>query len=326
VKPVLALTVGDVAGVGPEVVAGALADPRVHAACRPLVVGDAASVGRWCPVHRVDGPEAAAFEPGTADVLQPGDDLVAVPLGRLSAVAGDAAVRYVRAAADLAGSGRVAGIVTAPLNKEAMHLAGHRWPGHTELLADHFGIENFSLVLTSGGLSFFHVTTHVALREACAMVTEARVGAVIDLAHRFGPAFGFDRPAIAVLGLNPHAGEGGVFGREDVDAIAPAVAAAVGRGIDARGPLPADAAVPAALAGRYRSVIAMYHDQGHVVFKSVFGDRGVNITVGLPVVRTSVDHGTAFDIAGQGLARPESMVEAILLAAALAPDWHRISA
>ena len=216
--------------------------------------------------------------------------------------------------------------MTAPLNKEAMHLAGHHWPGHTELLAAHFGVENFSLVLTSGGLSFFHVTTHVALREACAMVTEARVGAVIDLAHRFGPAFGVDRPAIAVLGLNPHAGEGGVFGREDVDAIAPAVAAARERGIDAHGPLPADAAVPAALAGRYRSVVAMYHDQGHVVFKSVFGDRGVNITVGLPVVRTSVDHGTAFDIAGQGVARPESMVEAILLAAALAPDWHQISA
>ena len=272
-------------------------------------------------VAAADWSDAAAMP-----VLQPGAALIGVEVGQLSAEAGRGAIEYVLAATDLAKLGEVAGIVTAPLNKEAMRLAGYHYPGHTELLAEQFGVKHYSLVLSARGQFIFHVTTHVSLRDALDMITLPRVLSQIRLAHLLATALGRGHETIAVAGLNPHAGEGGLFGREEIETIAPAVRAAQAEGIPAVGPLPADVLFPRAAKGIYSFVIAMYHDQGHAVFKTLYFDEGVNVTVGLPVIRTSVDHGTAFDIAGQGIASEASLVEAIRLAAQLGPVWGEIHA
>ena len=271
---------------------------------------------------QVSTPDAVDWDdPTVLAVLQPGAPLGEVALGKLSATAGRGAVEYVLAAVELAKAGQVAGIVTAPLNKEAIHLAGYSYPGHTELLADQFGVRHYSLVLSARGQFVFHVTTHVSLREALDLITYDRVLSQIRLAHLLAAALGRGSEPIVVSGVNPHAGEGGLFGREEIEIIAPAVAAAKAQGIPALGPLAADVVFPRAARGQYAFVIAMYHDQGHAVFKTLYFDEGVNVTVGLPVIRTSVDHGTAFDIAGQGIARDDSLVEAIRLAAQLGPQW-----
>jgi 4-hydroxythreonine-4-phosphate dehydrogenase len=340
-RPLLALTLGDVAGIGPEIVVKALARPTVQQMCRPLVVGDLevvrANLRFWPHAAR---PELLPLaSPAALDVLaggewpqhalvvyQPGAPLGDVPIGRLSAAAGRGAVDYVMAAVDLAKTGRAAGIVTAPLNKEAIHLAGYTYPGHTELLAEQFGVKHYSLVLSARGQFVFHVTTHVSLRAALDLITQDRILGQVRLAHLLAAALDRGRETIAVAAINPHAGEGGLFGREEIDVIAPALALAAAEGIPVVGPLPADVLFPRAARGRYAFVIAMYHDQGHAVFKTLYFDEGVNVTVGLPVIRTSVDHGTAFDIAGQGIANDASLVEAIALAARLGPTWGTISA
>ena len=233
-------------------------------------------------------------------MLQPGAPLAGLEMGKLSALAGRGAVEYVLAAVELAKAGKVAGIVTAPLNKEAIHLAGYTYPGHTELLAEQFGVKHYSLVLSARGQFVFHVTTHVSLRQALDLITGDRILGQVRLAHLLAKALGRGEETIAVAGINPHAGEGGLFGREEIEIIAPALAVAKAEGIPVAGPLAADVVFPQAARGRYAFVIAMYHDQGHATFKSLYFDEGVNVTVGLPVIRTSVDHGTAFDIAGQG--------------------------
>jgi 4-hydroxythreonine-4-phosphate dehydrogenase len=297
-------------------------------------MGDPATLARWTGARLVvlDPNQAhdeattrrlAAFDDEDAVVVLPaGPDTSAVEPGVASPTGGEAAVSAVRAACALARARVIDGIATAPLNKAAMHLAGYRWPGHTELLAHELGAEQVSLALGCDGLYLLHVTTHVSLAEACRLVTAERVVRYLRLAGELLVALGEEGSEIAVLGLNPHAGEGGLFGSEDDTEIRPAVEAARAEGLNVTGPWPADAALPQAFRGRYRFVVAMYHDQGHAPFKSVFGDRGVNVTVGLPVVRTSVDHGTAFDIAGTGVARHESMVAAVRLAAELAPRWR----
>ncbi|MEW6047203.1 MAG: 4-hydroxythreonine-4-phosphate dehydrogenase PdxA, partial [Bacillota bacterium] len=319
---------GDVAGVGPEIVVKALARAHVHQVCRPLVIGDAGALKRdlafWpgdgpAAVNRVASVQEARWEPGVIDILQPGRDLGPVERGKVSAEAGRGAVEFVQEAIRLAREGTVAGIVTAPLNKEAMHRAGFSYPGHTEMLAEGFGVRQYSLVLSARGLFVFHVTTHVALREALTMITENRVLNQIRLAHYLARALGEEQALVAVAGLNPHASEGGLFGDEEQTIIGPAVRRAEQEGIPVVGPLPADVVFPRAARGMYRFVVAMYHDQGHAVFKSLYFDEGVNLTVGLPVIRTSVDHGTAFDIAGKGAAREDSLVQAIELAARLGP-------
>jgi len=332
-KPLLAVTLGDVAGIGPEITAKMLLghdDLRERA--RLVVVGDAGALRRAAAalgadaarVRVVDGPEAVTNEPGTIEVIQAGPSLEHVPPGQLSAEAGDGAVRFVTTACALAREGRVDAIVTPPLNKAAIHLAGHKWPGHTELLAHEFGVKTFSLVLSAGDLYVFHATTHVSLRQAIDNVTPARMRAVLRLAGSFARALGRQDEPVAVAGLNPHAGENGIFGTEDDEILAPAVAEAQAAGIAAAGPIPADALFPQAVRGKWKFVIACYHDQGHAPFKSVYGDDGVNITVGLPVVRVSVDHGTAFDIAGKGIAREDSLVLAAERAAHLAPGWSHV--
>jgi 4-hydroxythreonine-4-phosphate dehydrogenase len=319
-----------VAGIGPEITAKALLHhPELRSACRPLAIGDAAALARAVQliggdasaIRTIGAPSQATNDPRLLEVIQEGPSLTHVTPGQLSAQAGDAAARYVMRACALARAGEIDGIVTAPLNKEAMHAGGHHWPGHTELLAHEFGVNRYSLVLSAGDLYLFHVTTHVSLRNAIDALTGERVIEVLRLADGFARASGKPEAPIALAGLNPHAGEHRLFGDEDADVLEPAVRAARAEGINVIGPLPADALIPAAMRGKYRYVVVCYHDQGHVPFKAVYGDDGVNITVGLPVVRVSVDHGTAFDIAGTGVARESSLVLAVQRAAALAPDW-----
>ena len=332
-KPTLALTIGDVAGIGPEITAKTLVNhDRLREECAPVVVGDAGAMRRGAEIAGIDpdlvrvieDPRQATNQPGTIEVLQVGEPLPDVALGELSEVAGDGSYRFVVAACELAKRGAVDGIVTAPLNKAAMHAAGHLWPGHTELLAHEFGVKNYSLVLSAGDLYFFHLTTHVSLRQAIDAVTRERTDAVLQLAGAFTRALGRPDERIGLAGLNPHAGENRIFGDEDADVLAPAVEAARANGLNVEGPLPADALIPAAVQGKWQMVVVCYHDQGHAPFKAVYGDDGVNITVGLPVVRVSVDHGTAFDIAGKGVAREASLVLACRRAAQLAPGWDHV--
>jgi 4-hydroxythreonine-4-phosphate dehydrogenase len=330
--PLLGVTIGDVAGVGPEITAKTLLrHPELRDVCRPVAIGDADSLrqavtligGDPAAVRTLASPNDATNDPRVLELVQEGGPVGNVPPGVISAVAGDAAARYVIRACALARAGAIDGIVTAPLNKAAMHAGGHAWPGHTELLAHEFGVERYSLVLSAGGLYLFHVTTHVSLRRAIELLTRDRVLEVLRLAAGFARALGTPDERIGVAGLNPHAGENRLFGDEDADVIEPAVRAAQAEGINAVGPVPADALMPAAVRGDFKFVVACYHDQGHAPFKAVYGDAGVNITAGLPVVRVSVDHGTAFDIAGKGIAREASLVLAAQRAAALVPGWKQ---
>ncbi|WP_104135987.1 4-hydroxythreonine-4-phosphate dehydrogenase PdxA [Cryobacterium sp. Y62] len=331
--PILAVTIGDVAGIGPEITAKSLlGHGDVRTRCVPVVIGDEAAMRRG--VLNVGGDQAAIRvianvadarnEPGTIELLQTGPSLEHVEQGVLSAAAGDASYRFVVEACRLARAGEVQGIVTAPLNKAAMHAGGHNWPGHTELLAHEFGVKNFSLVLSAGDLYFFHLTTHVSMRQAIENITIERTLSVLELAGAFAKSMGKPDELIGLAGLNPHAGENRLFGNEDADILAPAVVEARARGLNVVGPLPADALIPAAVRGKYNLAVVCYHDQGHAPFKAVYGDDGVNITVGLPVVRVSVDHGTAFDIAGQGIAREASLVLSLERAAALTPGWDHV--
>ena len=331
--PTLAVTLGDVAGIGPEITARTLLHhPDLRAKAVPVVIGDADAVRRGVEtigedpavVRVIDDPADATNDPAVVEVVQAGPSLAHVPYGELHADAGDGAHRFVVTAVDLAKKGKVQGIVTAPLNKAAMHLAGHKYPGHTELLAEEFGVTNFSLVLSAGDLYFFHLTTHVSLQDAIAGVTPQRTDAVLKLVGAFTRALGRPGERIGVAGLNPHAGENRIFGHEDADVLEPAVARARAAGLDVHGPLPADALIPQAVKGKWNLVVVCYHDQGHAPFKAVYGDDGVNITVGLPVVRVSVDHGTAFDIAGRGVAREASLVLTAERAAELAPGWDHV--
>ena len=331
--PILAVTLGDVAGVGPEVTAKTLlSHPELRQLCVPVVLGDYAALCRGAVaagfdparVQVIGDPAAATNDPAVAEIIQVGDGLPDLPWGELSPIAGDAAYRFVVRACELAKAGLVEGIVTAPLNKEAMHLGGHMYPGHTELLAHEFGVADYSMILSAGDLYVFHLTTHVALREAVNLCTKERTLSVLELAGALARALGRPAARIGVAGLNPHAGEHGLFGDEDMTQLAPAVQLAQAEGINAQGPISADALFPQAVRGLWDMVIVCYHDQGHVAFKSVYGNVGVNITAGLPVVRVSVDHGTAFDIAGKGIAGDESLVLACRRAAELSPGWGEV--
>ncbi len=323
--PLVAVTMGDPAGIGPEIIAKTFADPDFHARDRALVVGDAGMLDRAAQllglslkINEIPAPEDAAFEPGTADVLQVGELPPDLPFGGLDARAGDAAFRYLERATNLANAGRVAAIATAPLNKEAMHLAGHGYPGHTEILADLTGTDDYAMMLVTDELKVIHVSTHVSLKEAIERAQPERELAVIRLAHESLKKLGVESPRVAVAGLNPHAGENGLFGKEDLEKIRPAVKAALEGGIDASGPWAPDTVMMRARQGYFDVVVVQYHDQGHIPIKLMGFDTGVNVTVGLPFFRTSVDHGTAFDIAGTGKADHASLKAALDLARTLA--------
>jgi 4-hydroxythreonine-4-phosphate dehydrogenase len=323
--PLVAVTMGDPAGVGPEIIAKTFADPNFREENRALVVGDAPRLQRAADLLGLDllanvisAPEEADFEEGTVDVVQVGDLPEDLPFGELDARAGAAAFEYLERAIELASGGRVAAIATAPLNKEAMHLGGYRYPGHTEILAELTGTQDYAMMLVTPELKVIHVSTHVALREAVERATEERELAVIRLAHESLRKLGVEHPKIAVAGLNPHAGEHGLFGNEDGDRIEPAVQRAREDGIDASGPHAPDTVMMRARRGEFDIVVVQYHDQGHIPIKLMGFDTGVNVTVGLPFFRTSVDHGTAFDIAGTGEADHRSLRAALDLARELA--------
>lgn len=325
-RPLLAITMGDPAGVGPEVIAKALDRSEAWEVCRPLVVGDArwmekASriVGSSLPVRALEAlAEDARGE--TLDVLDLANvDADRLARGQVSAEAGQAAYEYIQRAVHLALTGEAAGVVTAPINKEALHAAGLGYAGHTEILADMCRAKGVAMMLVADRLRVSHVSTHVSLRGAVERVTVERILRVSHLTHQALVRLGLATPRIAVAGLNPHAGEGGLFGDEEQEIIAPAVEAAQAEGIDAIGPLPPDSVFLRASQGEFDAVIAMYHDQGHIPIKLLGFYEGVNVTLGLPIIRTSVDHGTAFDIVGTGCADERSLVAAIRLAAQMAP-------
>ncbi|MEU6132169.1 4-hydroxythreonine-4-phosphate dehydrogenase PdxA [Saccharopolyspora sp. NPDC047091] len=323
--PLIAVTMGDGAGVGPEVTTGALLDPSTTERCRPVVVGDAARLrlaasiaGVAAEIAPIGSVADAVFTPGRINVLDLGLLPADLPWGRVSPVAGDAAYQYVRVASELALRGEVQGICTAPLNKEALHAAGHLFPGHTELLAHLTGTEEVSMMLSTPKVKVVHVTTHIGLVDAVAKIEPGLVERTVRRGHRAIRGSGVESPRIGVCGINPHAGENGLFGHgEEAEKIVPAIEVLRADGIDARGPLPADTAFFLAGRGDYDLIVAMYHDQGHGPVKVLGIEAGVNITVGLPVIRTSVDHGTAFDIAGTGKAGVGSMIEAMRQAAEL---------
>ncbi len=307
--PVVAISAGDPAGIGPEIVLKAIARPEVRAACTPRVVGSRAILAE---VARRLG---LALAPTVDDIPVAADEIMP---GTESAAAGRTAVLAVKHAVALVQAGEADAIATAPLNKAAMAAAGFPYPGHTELLAELAQVRDYTMMLVAGPLRVVHTSTHVSLAEAIRRVTCERIGTVIRVAHRTLRQMGLAQPRIAVAGLNPHAGEGGLFGREEIDHIAPAVAAARAAGIDATGPWPGDTVFFRCARGDFDVVVAQYHDQGHVAVKQAGFEHGVNLTAGLPFFRVSVDHGTAFDIAWQGKASDRSMTEAILLAASLA--------
>ena len=284
--PRIGITTGDPAGIGPEVAARAAADPRVLSACEPVV-----------------------FRPAAGETFAP---------GVLSAAAGRAAYDIIVRAVDAAMGGEIDAVATAPVNKEAFRLAGLPWAGHTDLLAHLTGAAHVAMMFDSEALRVVLATVHIALADVPRALTTSSLAATIELTARELPRFGIARPRIGVAGLNPHAGEHGLFGCEDQTVIAPAIAACCERGIDASGPWPADTLFVRARRGEFDVVVACYHDQGLIPVKLLAFGQAVNVTLGLPIVRTSVDHGTAFDIAGKGLADPESMIAAVLLAAKLA--------
>lgn len=330
-KPILGITMGDPASIGPEITVKALARPDVYEKCCPLVVGDACMMEKAkkltghdeIVIHPVSSVQEALFTPGTIDVydmkLVNADTL---PIGQVSVEAGEAAFQYVKKVIELANADEVDGTVTNAFNKEAINLAGHHYSGHTEVYADYTGTKKYTMMLAHENLRVVHVSTHVSLREACDRVKKDRVLEVIRIAHQACLDLGIENPTIGVAGLNPHSGENGLFGREEIEEITPAIEAAKELGIRAEGPVPPDTIFSKARGGWYDMVVAMYHDQGHIPLKVVGfvynhekkmwdAVAGVNITLGLPIVRVSVDHGTAFDQAGKGVANELSLLNSI---------------
>lgn len=329
---------GDVAGVGPEVIARAWGESALLGLARPLVIGSArvleralALTGVEARVERVGRPEDAVPSPRLVPCLEPtGEDLSAVVPGRVDPRAGRAAHDFLVSAIDLALAGRIDAITTLPLNKEALHAGGIRVPGHTEVLAERCGVAEHAMMLylppppgiDRSGLGVVHVTLHVALRDVFGLITTDAVLEKVRLADSVMRRLARRIPRIAVAALNPHAGEAGLFGDEEPRIIVPAVEQARGEGIDVTGPIAADTLFARAIGGEFDTVVAMYHDQGHVALKTVGFDRAVNVTLGLPIVRTSVAHGTAYDLAGTGRADTSSLIEAVKVAGRLVESNH----
>ena len=325
-KPVLGITMGDAAGIGPEVIVKALADKRIYELAHPIVIGDKKMMQRALDIVKSDlqlrtvqDIDNLQSEFGYIDLIDLNNLPADLPFAKVDARAGKAAYEYIESAVHLTLKNKIHAIVTAPLNKEALHAGGKNFPGHTEILAHLSKTDDFSMMLTSEKLNVIHVTTHVSIRQACDLIKKERVLTVIELAEEYSKMLGFAEPRIAVAGFNPHAGENGLFGDEDEKEIVPAVKEAQAKGMNVVGPLPPDTVFHrAANLDEFDIVVVMYHDQGHIPIKLLGFDTGVNVTVGLPFIRTSVDHGTAFPIAGQGIADSRSMTEALYLGAKMA--------
>ncbi len=338
-KPIIAISAGDPAGIGPEICVKALDQSALYLDARPLVICDPeiikkaiAVCGLKLEMNEVEIPQQGKYIHGTIDVLQMHNvDLKQFNYGEVSPMCGKASFEYVRKAIDLAMNGDASATVTGPINKESLNRAGIQFPGHTEIFAHYTATKNYAMMLADQEFRVIHVSTHVSMLEAIKNITRERVLNVIRLADNALKGMGITHPRIAVNGLNPHAGEHGLFGREEIDEIIPAIETARQQGILADGPHPPDTIFPKMKGGQYDIVVCMYHDQGHIPTKLTGfrynhqreiweGMSGVNITLGLPIVRVSVDHGTAFDKAGDGSANPESMVQAIQYATKLAKN------
>ncbi|MEM2110291.1 MAG: 4-hydroxythreonine-4-phosphate dehydrogenase PdxA [Candidatus Bathyarchaeia archaeon] len=336
-KPIVGITMGDAAGIGPEIIVKTLSLKEIYEICRPVVIGDSKVIElaakivnvtlKGNPILKIEG---AKFEFGTIDVVDLDNvDLEALKPGKIDSMAGKAAFQYIEKAVDLALRNEIHAIATAPINKEAMNKAGYNYAGHTELLAHLTRTKDYAMMLMVDSFRVVHVTTHLSLREACKMIKKERVLKVIRLTNKALYDMGIKKPRIAVAGLNPHGGEGGLFGFEEIKEIAPAVEEAKKEGINAVGPLPPDTVFVRARGDAFDAVIAMYHDQGHIPIKLLglkwdenkgewTSISGINVTIGLPIIRSSVDHGTAFGKAWKGTADPQSMIEAVKFAAQMA--------
>ena len=327
-KPIIGITMGDASGVGPEIIVKSLAHTDILERCHPIVIGDLKMLERAAGLLQADFKTVKIDSDFNFNKLEDNKvycyDLDLIPedlaFGEVSATAGDGAFQYLKTAIELANAEKIDAICTAPLNKEALHKGGHKYPGHTEILAELTDTEDFSMMLSSPKLKVIHVTTHMGLIDAINSIEPERVLKVINLANDTLKKAGIQNPKIGVCGINPHAGENGLFGYgEEEEKVIPAVDKALGAGVDVEGPLPADTLFFRAQRGDFDIVVAMYHDQGHGPIKVLGLEAGVNITVGLPIIRTSVDHGTAFDIAGNGIVDERSMLEALNQAIELAP-------
>ncbi|HLT86028.1 MAG TPA: 4-hydroxythreonine-4-phosphate dehydrogenase PdxA [Sphingobacterium sp.] len=336
-KPIIGITMGDPASIGPEIALKALLDTRVQDICRPVLVGDAAVFQQIASllqipirIRSIEQVTEAEFISGEANVLDlQHTDLSKITFGEISAEAGNASFEAVTKVIELALKGEVDGTVTGPINKKSVNEAGHHFAGHTEIYAHYTQTKKYAMLLVEENMKVIHVSTHVSLRQACDLVKKDRIVEVTELLHQGLVSLGETNLKIGIAGLNPHAGDSGLFGTEDDEEILPAVEEARQRGYDVEGPVPADTLFSKAATGYYGGIVAMYHDQGHIPFKltgfkwnaekkQMDSVKGVNITMGLPIIRTSVDHGTAFEIAGKGVASPDAMVLAIESAVQLA--------
>ena len=324
-RPIIAITIGDPAGIGPEVIVKALSNHIIYDMCRPFVIGESAAVQAAITLiqkplilRSIEKVTDTIGKTGTIDILDMHNlDWSKVKIGQISADCGRASMAFLEKAMQLALNHEITAMVNAPINKEATMLAGYTGLGHLEYMAEATNTKIYATMLATGNLRCVHLTTHYSLREACDRVKKEFILERLKLTDTSFRQWGFGQPVIGVAGLNPHAGENGMFGREEIDEIAPAVTEAVRLGIDARGPFPADSIFNRAIKGEFDVILVMYHDQGHIPVKVHGFEKSVSVALGLPFLRTSVDHGTAFDIAGKGIANAESIEEAIKTAVRL---------
>jgi len=340
--PVIAITMGDPAGIGPEIAVKALLEKSIHEICKPLIVGDAVVFDQIITllklpvkVNAISKVADAKFEFGTIDVFDLTiTDITKLQFGKIDAMCGEASFQAVKKAIELAMAKEVDATVTGPINKKSINEAGHHFAGHTEIYAHFTGTKKYAMLLVENHINVIHVSTHVSLRQACDLVKKERILQVIELLRNGLMQLGKTNLKIGVAGLNPHAGDSGLFGTEDEEEILPAVQEAKRLGYDVEGPVPPDTMFAKAAMGAYGGVVAMYHDQGHIPFKlagfkwnaekqQMDSVKGVNITMGLPIIRTSVDHGTAFEIAGKGIASADAMILAIESAVQLSKNKHQ---
>lgn len=329
-KPIIGITMGDPASIGPEIAVKSLLNEEIHAICKPLIVGDAGvfqhiidRLNINASVNAVRNVQDARFEFGVLDVYDLHNmDISKLQFGEISALAGNASFEAVKKVIDLALAGEIDATVTGPINKKSINEAGHHFAGHTEIYAHYTGTSKYAMLLVEDHMKVIHVSTHVSLRKACDLVKKDRIIEVVELLHNGLIQLGDKNLKIGIAGLNPHAGDSGLFGTEEAEEITPAVEEALRLGYDVEGPVPADTMFSKAATGYYGGVVAMYHDQGHIPFKlsgfkwnaekkQMDSVKGVNITMGLPIIRTSVDHGTAFEIAGKGIASSDALILAI---------------
>lgn len=330
-RPIIGIPLGDPAGVGPEIVVRALAEERVNSACKPLVVGDRNALSnalRVCgldaEIHVIDKPAAGQYAKGYIDLVDLDNlDMAGLQVGKAQAMGGRAAYAYIERSVQLALAGEIDALATTPINKESLRAADIDYIGHTEILAGLTNTQDPLTMFEVRGMRVFFLSRHVSLRQACDLVTKERLLDYIIRCTESLRKLGVEKGTMAIAGLNPHGGEHGLFGTEEVEQVEPAIEEARRLGYDVEGPIGADSVFHLALQGRYNSVLSLYHDQGHIATKTLDFERTIAITNGLPFLRTSVDHGTAFDIAGKGIASALSMTEAILLAAKYSPYFKQ---